>query len=140
MNAQRAFLIEKTGLPCTVYYQERGRAYELCLQPERLWLHLCTREALAWFEDQGKTYHITVADGKALPEDPASQAQISLSHVRKFFADPRRTRIRISWVSHDTCVARVKVDDSFFRPMMWHLTFLRRRFGDHNCPDLTISM
>ena len=140
VNARQAYLIEKMGLPCTVQYQKRGRACELRLQPEKGWLHLCPSEALAWFEEQGKSYHITVADAKALPDDPASQGQVSLGLVRDYFAVPRKTRVRVAWVSHETHVARVQIQDPFFQPMMSHLVLLRRRFGGHNCHDLTISM
>lgn len=133
--------IEEQGLPVTLQYREKssGFAYLEC-KPRPGFTHLSSPFTVQECEEAGKKYHITVGETKRLRRmNELANARVAWQRVKSAYLKPRKVRLQIYRVGFSS-VARVKYEDPTFAPHLSALIFIRRHFGGHDCPDLTVSL
>lgn len=102
-------------------------------------MHLASPYCVEGCLERYGDYHITICRQKKMPKDCLANPVTALKRIKKKFAKPVKTRLRI-WNVSRSCVARVHLEGPLFKSEIGALRFPRAHYGGHDCWDLTISM
>lgn len=138
-TAERAYKIEKEGLPVQIKYGKRNDLHCLSVKPCAGFQYLCHPGDAVNALASGKVYHMTICFESELPWSGDSKARRYLAKIQNHFKHPKKTRRKIWWADHTRCVLRVSNSDPSTSPLLRELLLLRQNFCEHDCDDLTIS-
>lgn len=139
---KRAKHIEKYGLPVTVHYEERSGGKYACLRmdPAPGFVELASPACVqGCLKDHGQ-YHSTVCWKPKLTRYGTANAKDAFQRIKSKFANPVRTRLKVAFVSRETCVVSVHQDEPLFKDVLGAMRFIRMHYGNHTSKYITVSL
>ena len=139
-SAARCYAIERLGIPCCLQFREMSWGYVIQLLPEQGFVHLCPPDQVQWAHDNGKVYHMTIANRELLPRAALEICNSRFNNIRRRFSGPVKCVLKVWWCDHDSFVARICPHDQTMAASLSDLLYLRSNFGRHGNDDLTVSL
>lgn len=143
-HKRRIDAIQNLGIPCVVYYDVRDVRGDpwvvINVAPQPGFVHLSHPDDVKWCTENKGQYHMYLARMRYFPRDPLSDMNMVMQQIKARFSYPRVVRLKVSWINETSCVARLAADDPTFAAWNRKMGLIRRVWGNHDTPDLTISL